>query len=101
MKTWELPHDNARLHTAYILQECMAIIKMAEVPHPPYTPDLAPSNFFLFPETKIKLKGRRFDTVEEIHVDGTKHPNKVTLPGCMSKVTEMLESVCALARDLL
>ena len=28
--------------------------------HPPYSPDLAPSDFFLFPEMKRQLKGRRF-----------------------------------------
>jgi hypothetical protein len=28
---------------------------------------LAPSDFFLFPKMKIELKGRKFDTVEEIH----------------------------------
>jgi hypothetical protein len=37
---------------------------MAVMPHPPYSPDLAPYNFFLFPN--MKLKGRRFDTIEEI-----------------------------------
>jgi len=34
--------------------------------HPPYSPDLAPCNFFLFPKMKLQLKGRRFDRVEEI-----------------------------------
>jgi len=36
------------------------------VPHPPYSPDLAPCDFFLFPKLKLRMKGRRFDTVEEI-----------------------------------
>jgi hypothetical protein len=35
-------------------------------PHPPYSPDLAPCDFFLFPKMKLKLKGRRFDWLEEI-----------------------------------
>jgi hypothetical protein len=34
--------------------------------HPPYSPDLAPCDFFLFPKMKLQLKGRRFDTLEEI-----------------------------------
>jgi len=33
---------------------------MTVVPHPAYLPDLAPSDFFLFPELKMKLKGQRF-----------------------------------------
>jgi hypothetical protein len=36
------------------------------VPQPPYSPDLAPADFFLFPELKSTLKVRRFQTVEEI-----------------------------------
>jgi hypothetical protein len=42
---------------------------MAVIPHPPYSPDLAPCDFFLFPKMKLKLKGRRFDTIEEIQAE--------------------------------
>ena len=33
--------------------------------HPPYSPDLAPNDFFLFPYVKNKLRGQRFSTPEE------------------------------------
>jgi transposase len=39
---------------------------MVTVPHPPYSPDLAPCDFALFPKLKMKLKGRRFETVSDI-----------------------------------
>jgi hypothetical protein len=39
---------------------------MVIVPHPPYLPDLAPSDFALFPKSKMNLKGRRLDTVSDI-----------------------------------
>jgi hypothetical protein len=42
---------------------------MAVIPDPPYFPDLAPCDFFLFPEMKLKLKGRRFDTIEGIQAE--------------------------------
>ena len=42
---------------------------MTVVPHPPYSPDLAPSDFLLFPKLKMKLKGRRFQTVEDIQAE--------------------------------
>jgi hypothetical protein len=51
------------------MHELLAKNKIAVVQHPPYSVDLAPSTFFLFPEMKIKLKGRRFDTVEEIQAE--------------------------------
>jgi transposase len=68
-KYWVLHHDNARPHTAYSVQEFLAKNKMAAVPHPLYSPDLAPCDSFLFPKMKIKLKGRRFHTVEEIQAE--------------------------------
>jgi hypothetical protein len=39
---------------------------MAVIPHPPYSPDLAPFDFFLFPKIGLKLKGCWFDTIKEI-----------------------------------
>jgi hypothetical protein len=39
---------------------------MVIFPHPPYSPDLAPCDFALFPKLKMKLKGRRFETVSDI-----------------------------------
>ena len=36
------------------------------VPQPPYSPDLSPWDFFLFPKLKFHLKGRHFGTVENI-----------------------------------
>jgi predicted acetyltransferase len=42
---------------------------MVVSPHTPYSPDLAPCEFFLFPKMKLKLKGRRFDNIEEIQAE--------------------------------
>lgn len=36
------------------------------LPHPPYSPDLAPSDYWLFPNLKRWLKGQRFYTDEEV-----------------------------------
>ena len=39
---------------------------MKTVPHPPYSPDLAPCGFWLFPKLKENLRGSRFETIEEM-----------------------------------
>jgi hypothetical protein len=39
---------------------------MVIVPHPPYSPDLGLCDFTLFSKLKMKLKGRRFETVSDI-----------------------------------
>jgi hypothetical protein len=39
--------------------------------HPPYSPDLAPSDFLLFPKIKEILKGRNFDDTDDIRSNMT------------------------------
>jgi hypothetical protein len=39
------------------------------VPHPLYSPDLAPCDFFLFPRLKSTLKGKQFQDVAEIQLN--------------------------------
>jgi hypothetical protein len=36
------------------------------LPHPPYSPDLAPCDFYLFSKLKLKLKGHNFRMMENI-----------------------------------
>jgi len=38
------------------------------IPHPPYSPDLAPYDFFLFPNLKTWLGGKKFSSNEEVIV---------------------------------
>ena len=66
---WLLQHDNAPSHTSVLTYQFLAKNKIAVIPHPSYSPDLAPCNFFLFPKMKLKLKGRRIDTIEEIQAE--------------------------------
>ena len=42
------------------------------VTHPPYRPDLAPCDFWLFPKLKEKLRGSRYETTEEMKEAVTK-----------------------------
>jgi transposase len=64
-----LYHDNVPFHTSLLTQQFLAKHKMAVIPHPPYSPVLAPCEFFLFPKMKLKLKGRLFVTIEEIQAE--------------------------------
>jgi hypothetical protein len=68
-QTWLLHHDNAPSHTSVLTQQFLAKHKMAVIPNQPYSPGLAPCDFLLFSKMKLKLKGRRFDTIEEIQAE--------------------------------
>jgi hypothetical protein len=39
---------------------------MTVIPHPPYSPDLAPCDFFLFPHMKRQMKRKRFADVRKV-----------------------------------
>ena len=42
------------------------------VPQPPYSPDLGPCDFWLFPKLKEKLRGCRYETIEDMKEAVTK-----------------------------
>ena len=53
-------HDNAPAHTAPIVTEFLESEKVNVLPHPSFSPDLAPCDYFLFPELKFHLSGKRY-----------------------------------------
>ena len=48
------------------------------MPHSLYSPDLAPADFFLFTKLKTTLKGRRFQTIEEIQENAIRELRAIT-----------------------
>jgi hypothetical protein len=50
-------HDMTTLNTVRQLQKFDALVSPSWIAHPPYSPDLAPSNFKLFPYMKNDLRG--------------------------------------------
>ena len=67
-----LLHDNAPAHTSNIAQAAIHECGFNKVPHPPYSPDLAPSDYHLFPNLKQHLRGRRFRSDAEA-IDEVEH----------------------------
>lgn len=74
---WSLHHDNAPSHTSIVVQTWLAEKKIPLLHQPPYSPDIAPSDFWLFPKLKKGLKGNRFDTVEDIKTNVTVELRKI------------------------
>ena len=62
-----LLHDNAPAHTAFAMSaaaECGYELLL----HPPYSPDLAPSDLYLFPVLKEHLSGTHFSSDNDVIV---------------------------------
>jgi len=69
--SWILHHDNAPAHAALSVREFLATKQITVLEHPAYSPDLAPSGFFLSPKIKEILKGRHFDDIDDIRSNTT------------------------------
>ena len=63
--SWWVIYKCPYLHPLSV-QQFLTKNGVTPMPHPPYSSNLAPSNFFLFPWMKKVLKGRRFAEVEEV-----------------------------------
>ncbi|UYV83687.1 hypothetical protein LAZ67_23002073 [Cordylochernes scorpioides] len=59
-------HDNARPHTAHQTTALIEEFEWELVSHPPYSPDVAPSDFYFFPELKKNLGGTQFQDDDEL-----------------------------------
>ena len=64
-----LNHDNAPAHTALSVRQFLATKQITLLEHPAYSPDLATSDFFLFPKIKEILKGKHFDYIYDIRIN--------------------------------
>lgn len=57
--------DNAPCHKSVIAMGKLHDLKYEILEHPPYSPDLAPSDYYLFPNLKKFLGGKRFASNED------------------------------------
>ena len=93
-QSWSWHYDNAPAHTSMLVRTFLAKNKTVIRPQPPYLPDLAPAEFFPFPELKTPTKGKRFATIEEIKEKSKQEMLAVPL-GAFQKCFEGLEKTLA------
>ena len=58
--------DNARPHTSLVTRKKLLELGWEVMPHPPYSPDLAPSDYHLFRSLQNHLNGKKFDSNEAV-----------------------------------
>ncbi|GBM98766.1 hypothetical protein AVEN_73191-1 [Araneus ventricosus] len=66
VQEWSLLHDNAHPHTEIRVHNVLAQRRVTVIAHAPYSPDLAPADFFLLPLFKGVLNGTRFADITDI-----------------------------------
>ncbi len=62
MGQWHFHQDNALVHNSILLTDYLTKMVIKTVLQPPYSPDVGPCDFWLFP----KLRGCRYETIEEM-----------------------------------
>ena len=60
-----LHHENACVHTAAVTLDFLTANDAQLVTHPPYSPDLALCDCFLFPSVKRQMKGKQLLNAED------------------------------------
>ena len=65
---WHFHRDNAPVNNSILATDYLTKMGIKTVPQPPYSPDVAPCDFWLFP----KLRGCRYETTEKMKVAVTK-----------------------------
>ena len=100
--SWLLHHDNAPAHTAISIRAFLAKKNIVNLDHPPYSPDLAPCDFFLFPKLKGVIKGTRFDDLDAIKRTTTKELRsipQVAFQGAIESWKKRMEKCARLQGD--
>ena len=75
---WILHQENAPAHNALSVKQSLANKNITVLEHPPYSPDLAPCNFYLFSKIKSVLKGTHFVSVENVEAKTAEILNSLT-----------------------
>ena len=95
---WHFHKDNTPVHNSILVTVYLTKMSIKTVPHPPYSPNLAPSDFWLFPKLKEKLRGCRYETIEEMKEAVTKVIDTLTqenFHGAFEKLLERYKCIAA------
>ena len=89
---WHFHQDNTPVHNSILVSDYLTKMGIKTVPHCPYSQDLAPCDFCSFPKLKEKLKGCRYETIEEMKEAVTKVIDTLT-PEDFPEVEGMVQQV--------
>ena len=94
---WHFHQDNAPVHNPILVTDNLTKMGVKTVPHPPYSQDLAPWDFWLFPKLKETLRGCRYETIEEYKEAVTKVIDTLTqdFNGTFQKLLERYKCIAA------
>ena len=84
---WHFNQDNASVHNSILVTDYLTKMEIKTVRQPPYSPELAPCDFCLF----SKLRGCRYETIEELKAAVTKVIDTLTQEGFHGAFQKLFE----------
>jgi transposase len=82
-------HDNARPHVSGAVSEILEKYGWQVFPHPPYSPDMNPPDFDLFPKLKKPLRGKHFRSIEEVSDKVTRVIKRINNEGVLTEIQDL------------
>jgi histone-lysine N-methyltransferase SETMAR len=89
----QLRLDNCRIHFSKATEQLITENHIGITPHPPYNPDLAPSNFWFFGHVNTLLVGQTFDEPEQRLGAIIEFLNKIQPPEVVAAFSHWVERV--------
>ena len=82
-------HDTARPHASGAVSEILEKYGLQVLPHLPYSSDMSPPDFDLFPKLKKPLRGKRFRSTEEVSNEVTRVIKCVKNEGVLTVIKDL------------
>ena len=89
-----LLHDNASSHKCEVVKSFLASEKVKVLNHTPYSPDLSPCDFFLFPRLKKRLSGNKYEFSWQRYLSVSQTDTKRRLFICFSRLDTKVTKMC-------
>ena len=82
-------HDNARPHASGAVSKILERFGWQVLPHPLYSPDMSPTDFYLFPKLKKPLHGKHLRSIEEVSNEMTRVIRRINNEGILAGIQDL------------
>ena len=98
---WHFQRDNAPVHNSIFVTDYLTKMGIKTLPHPPYSPDLDPCDFWLFPKLRGCHRDERFEEMSEAVTKVIDTLTQEDFHGAFQKLLERYNKCIAAGGDYL
>jgi len=100
--SWFLLRDNVAAHRSFLVKDFLGKNNVTTLKHPPYSPELAPADFYLLLRLISASKGRRFSDAKDMIKNVTEELKRLLQKGFQEyfNIFIVTEEVCSCTKGL-